>query len=70
MNRTTEEFYKQVKEECKTICYIRHLAGRIEGIADTLSIYDNDKIYRKSMNKEIKRLANEIITEAESIQND
>ena len=60
---TTEEFMKQVKEECKTMCYIRHLAERIESIANELSIYENDRVYAHSMQKEIKRLANEIILE-------
>lgn len=60
---TTEEFIKQDKEECKTMCYIRHLAERIEGIANELSIYEDDRVYAKSMQKEIKRLANEIILE-------
>ncbi len=60
---TTEEFIKQDKEECKTMCYIRHLAERIEGIANELSIYEDDRVYAKSMQKEIKKLANEIILE-------
>ncbi len=63
VNATTEEFVKGIKEECKTMCYIRHLAERIESIANELSIYEDDRVYAKSMQKEIKRLANEIILE-------
>lgn len=60
---TTEEFMKQDKEECKTMCYVRHLAERIESIAAELSIYEDDRVYAHSMQKEIKRLAKEIILE-------
>ena len=60
---TTEEFMKQVKEECKTMCYVRHLAERIESIAAELSTYEDDRVYAHSMQKEIKRLAKEIILE-------
>ena len=65
---TTEEFIKQDKEECKTMCYIRHLAERIEGIANELSIYEDDRVYAHSMQKEIKKLANEIILELGEVE--
>ena len=64
---TTEEYMEQTKEECKTMCYIRHLAERIESIANELSIYEDDRVYAHSMQKEIKRLANEIILELSEV---
>ena len=63
MSPAMEEFMKQIKQECKTMCYVRHLAERIESIATELSTYEDDRVYAHSMQKEIKRLANEIILE-------
>ena len=63
MSPAMEEFMNQIKQECKTMCYVRHLAERIESIAAELSIYEDDRVYAHSMQKEIKRVAKEIILE-------
>jgi len=68
INKTTEEFYKSIEDECKSMCYIRHLAERIESIARDLSTYEDDRIYAKSMRKEIKRLADTIINEVGNVE--
>ena len=67
---TTEEFMDEVKNECKSMCYIRHFSERITSIAKDLSDYENDRVYAKSMQKEIKRLAYTIIKEVESLEDD